>query len=309
MLPYTQTPVCSLMPDVQRYDVMEYVKNRDIIIPALEQNYIPQGIAYWPKRNWLIISGYYKPADSYAGAPLLAVNATTGELEGAFGVADTQGKRISGHFSGIAVTDRDVILTHGSRLLKFSLEQLEFLGSTGSLIVEKEFITVIEDGGCNYSDGILWVSEHYLKESPDSESNHGLMVGYRLEDASSPVPYCVFHVPEKVQGTTITSDGMLLLSTSYGRTNESRLFVYEDPRGDTPDSHVLISGHEVPVWNLRERDIVMDITAPPMSEGCCSVDTDIYLIFESAAYYYRAFHPDNRSTDPTDRIWQISFSR
>ncbi len=308
LLPYTQISVCTMGSDYEQYGVTQYVDSREIIIPALEQKFIPQGIAYWHGKDWLILSGYYKPAEKETGATLLAVNATTGKLERVFSLTDSQGKKLDGHFSGVAVTENDLYLTHGAYLLQVPLWHMESPFISNDLYVTKKHRIGIKDGSCSYSDGILWVCEHYRKPEQLSETDEegfGQMVGYRLDETGILIPYCMFQVPEKVQGTTITLDGRLVFSTSYGRTNASQLLVFEDPRENTPDGYVFVSGHEVPMWTLDVDDASMNLTAPPMSEGCCSVGKSIYLIFESAAYYYRAFDPNHRSVDPTDRIWEI----
>lgn len=306
---YSQIPVCSIEAEFDQYAVMKYVVNRDIIIPALEQKFIPQGIAYWVKKDWLILSGYYRPEEKGASATLLAVNATTGKLEGAYSVSDRSGEKIEGHFSGIAVAEKDLYLTHGTYLLQIPLRSLELPSNRGKLFVARKHKIGIKDGSCNYSDDILWVCEHYREADIQFDNRtpgYGRMVGYRMDRSGSPVPYCIFLVPEKVQGTTFASDGKLVLSTSYGRTNASEIFVYDDPRAYTPDGYALVEEHEVPVWILN--NATMKLSAPPMSEGCCTVGNSIYLLFESAAYYYRAFDPHNRSVDPTDRVWKIQLS-
>ena len=149
---YSQIPVCSIEAEFDQYAVMKYVVNRDIIIPALEQKFIPQGIAYWVKKDWLILSGYYRPEEKGASATLLAVNATTGKLEGAYSVSDRSGEKIEGHFSGIAVAEKDLYLTHGTYLLQIPLRSLELPSNRGKLFVARKHKIGIKDGSCNYSD-------------------------------------------------------------------------------------------------------------------------------------------------------------
>ena len=307
---FSQDSVCEETIDLTDYSILPYVKEKEIVVPALNQNFIPQGIAFWSAQNWLIISGYFKPVCNGVKSALLAVNATSGQFEGIYTLVDQYGERIEGHFSGVAITDRDLYLSHGTSLLQVPLNSIKMGGATDSLPVIQSHETGIDIGSCNYSDGILWICEHYnSKKNPQIEAaGSGLMIGYCVSDSGLLTPYCIYRVPEKVQGITITKDGQLVFSISYGRANPSVILVYKDLRLNTPDGYGMVGDVEVPVWNIGENCAELILSAPPMSEGCCAVGESVYLIYESAANYYRVLQPYNRSVDPTDRVWRINFN-
>ena len=302
----TQDTVCNENTDWKAYSIWTYVDDKSIVVPGLRQNFVPQGIAYWSDENLFIISGYFLPAENGIKSALIGVNASSGKLDGVYMLADKFGKRIDGHFSGVAVTDKNLYLSHNKYLLQVPLESLKKAESGSIVGIASRYEVGIRDGGCNYADDVLWVCEHRRN---GGTNGFGRMIGYRVRDSGELMPYCLFLVPEKVQGITVTESGRLVFSISYGRKNPSTILVYEDPRETTPDGYELLGNAEVPVWELKEDCAAMKLTAPPMSEGCCTVGEKIYLIYESASYLYRDFTPNNRSVDPTDRIWKIDLNK
>lgn len=301
----TQNAVCDSVPEYGQYSVMQYVAQQKDIIPALEQMFVPQGLAYWAQKDWWFISGYFRPVNVMDGGALIAVDAKTGKYAGIWSIVDGDGNCLDGHFSGIAVTERDLYVSHGSELLRVSLRGVDEVGTPGVVNISESLRTGIHEAGCNYSNGILWVCEHF--RSMDIRTNaSGKMIGYKVDGSGGINPDCVLLVPEKVQGITVSADGLFIFSVSYGRTNPSEIVIYSDPRKFLPDSYVKIAGKIVPLWDLKDEMPLLNLSAPPMSEGCCAVGDDIYLIFESAAYYYRVYHPYYRSVDPTDRIWKLN---
>jgi len=314
---YTQEAVCTGTIDRENYGFFDCAADTGIVIPGLRQNFIPQGIAFWNKRNWLLISGYFMPASGSSAAAVLAVDLCSGKLAGEYTLVDGLGREYGGHFSGIAVTDTDLYVTGSYCLYRVPLMELLRAGKQGALSVAQELPVSAAPSSCNYSDGILWLCEHYQPRTfplkgdhvsvcNDGNTHHAWMVGYKITHKGTLKPYCVFSVPDRIQGITVLADGSILLSQSYGRRNPSRLLVCRDPRQNTPDVYVDLEGHTVPLWYLDSANGMQSVCAPPMAEGCCAVEDRVYLIFESGAYYYRAYAPDNPAVDPTDKIWMLT---
>lgn len=316
----TQEAVCSGRIDRDAYGFFDLAADTGIIVPGLRQNFVPQGIAYWEGKNWLMLSGYFMPLSRSFASAVLAVDLETGNLAGEYTLADAMGREYGGHFSGVAVTKTDLYVTGPYCLYRVPLMEIVRTGKQGVLQVAQKLPVSVAAGSCNYSDNTLWVGEYYesrayplkgdhLIECNDGTIHHAWMVGYRITGSGGLKPYCVFSVPDKIQGITVLADGSILLSQSYGRTNPSSLLLCQDPRRDTPDKSIELEGYTVPLWCLDSVNGMESICAPPMAEGCCAAGDKVFLIYESAAYYYRAFAPDNTAVDPTDKIWMLTMPR
>lgn len=311
----TQERVCADGEAWQAYEFADRARDTGIVIPGLKQNFVPQGIACWEERGWLLISGYYLPLAGTGSAALLAVDGGTGKLVGEYTLIDGTGRELGGHFSGVAVTDNDVFITGGYSLYRIPLRELSRVGAKGALHVAQELPVGVSADACCYSGQVLWVCEYYQADKyplkgehvtlcADGTKQYAWMVGYTVTEQGLE-PACVFSVPDKVQGVTALEDGRLFFSQSYGRRNPSRLALYRDPRGSEADGYVSLEGRAVPMWQLDSRNLLESMSAPPMAEGCCRAGEGAYLLFESAAYYYRCLDPDNRSLHPTDTLWYV----
>lgn len=320
MLLYTQTSVCDGRIDCEKYDFFQNAQDSGIIVPALEQNFIPQGIAYWEEQNRLLISGYFKPNPRSSSARILTVDANTGEFVGVYSLVDRYGRSIGSHFSGLAVTESNLFVVEEQNLFCVSLEELQRAGKSGTLRVSDICMLDVVGGTCNYANDILWICEHYQEDDyplrgahdvkgKDGTVFHAWMVGYRISDSGDLRPYRAFAVPDKIQGISVLEDGRIILSSSYGRKNPSKLLIYNDPGENPPDGYVEIWGAKTPIWCLDSANGIMEYTAPPMSEGCCLVNDRLYLIFESGAYYYRAYETNHVAVDPTDKIWVLDLPK
>lgn len=120
--------------------------------------------------------------------------------------------------------------------------------------------------------------------------------------------YVLWH-GEKVQGM-VEVGSKIVLSTSYGRKNDSALYVYDNPicggKAASPDCTVTIGGREVPCYILSD---AVKVTAPPMTEDMSVMIADgeykILVASESGAYYYYGYS-FNVSKNPTDFVWIYS---
>lgn len=314
----TQERVCDLRYGEREYDLLQSGEDTGIVIPGLKQNFVPQGICYIKAEDLILLSGYFMPLSGKLSSALLALDGATGELVGEYTLTDASGRNVGGHFSGIGASEWDLYVTGRNCLYRVALSSLLDAGSRGAIPVEQKIPMEISADACNFSQGELWVCEYYQEDKYPLEGNHEMrcedqtvhhawMLGYAVEDGLE--LKCIFSVPDKVQGITRLADGSFLLSQSYGRKNPSSVLIYEDPRGQMPDAVVEVDGEKIPLWHLDSGHLLQCVSAPPMSEGCCVKGEGVYLLFESAAYYYNGLDPNNRSTHPTDTIWYYKFEK
>lgn len=300
---YTQQRVC-MPPDISGYGAFDVARDTSILIPGLAEYFVPQGIAYWMQREWLLISGYFHPLREAKAAIIFAVDAGSGALVGEFTLAKGNGEALGGHFSGIAITEQELVITQEKELYRLSLEKIPNRGKA-VLEIDGEMQLSHAAGFCNYSQGVLWIGEHRNPNRQDDEERNALLVGYRISRDKEPLEICALGIPDRIQGVTLLANGKFLLAQSYGRRNASDLLVFSDPRIKAPQAQIILDGNRVPFWSLDYQCAPANFTAPPMAEGCCAVGLGAYLIFESAAYYYRAMDADNRSVHPIDTVWYL----
>lgn len=307
---FSQAGVCTNTISKTTYaDLFKYATNTDITVPALPQYFVPQGIDYWKEENVFIISGYFKPTDYYQYSVLFAVNATTGKYVGEWNLYNVNGTPHSGHDGGVAVTETDIYLSVNYTLFRISKDTVKKLGNSGNLKIDEEIKVATKASYCNYSNGILWVGEFSLNGDASYtitghgfNENHAWTIGYKLtaDYKMKSVPDYVISTPEKIQGFTMLDDGRIFMTSSYGRTNKSTVYVSKSAiLSEKAAGTVTISGSSV---NIYYTSNYTKITAIPMTEGCCKAGGSIYVMFESGAYNYRS-----GALDPTDKLWKFTF--
>lgn len=304
---FTQESSCANeIPEKDYPEFFLHAKSTGFTIPALLQNFVPQGIDFWKEENVFIISGYFKPTDYYQYAVLFAVDAESGKYVGEWKLLNTDGTPHSGHDGGVAITEKDIYLSVAYTLHRISKEQIRNVGNHGNLKFDESIPDPVKASYANFSNDILWVGEFSLKGDPnytikghDYGENHAFTVGYRLdkEGKLSKDPSYVISSPEKVQGFTMLPDSRIFMTTSYGRTNDSTIYISEKSIFDFPAGDVSLNGKKIPLYYT---DSYQKIKSIPMNEGVCTDGNFAYFICESGAKNYAG------AKNPTDKIWRIS---
>lgn len=319
---YTQETVCE-MPSLTAYPRFAEMAQASFLVPGLRQGLIPQGMDAWEERDAVLISAYSD--DPNEASVLLAVQVSTGRLIGEYRLKNSDGSDYTGHAGGVAVTSKNVFISEGGCLYRIPLNALE---KSGEVTFAEEIAVPVRASFCNVSGGILWTGDFYYGTSyPTDDFRHMVnrdgktycawAVGYVLEDTDREIqkdaitagafatPDCVLSVADRIQGMVYVKDaGQIVLSQSYGRKNNSTLYVYRDPMQGTPHAQVTLNGVSVPVWFLDSGELVGKIPALPMSEGMAYMKNKLFVLFESGAEKYRG---DGKL--PTDRVWTIDLTK
>ncbi|HEX5476960.1 MAG TPA: hypothetical protein VFX09_03815 [Burkholderiales bacterium] len=273
-------------------------------IPGLAQGAIPQGLAYWPDRNWLLISYYF---DDGRPSMLAALDKASGKLERSLTLLAADGSLHTGHVGGLAVSAKYLWIGSGS-LYRVPLADIAAAAPVSPLHLPAPFRAESIASTVAYHDKRVWVGEFVLESKAKGGERHHLhdrsgadqyawISGYDLDENENiaglannpaPPPAAILSVREKVQGLAFL-DGHAILSISYGRKNKSTLAVYADPlkAKDPPHTTVTLAGQSVPVWFLDAKNLVRDITLPPMTEGITPLDHQLGMLFESGAAKYQ----------------------
>ncbi len=271
-------------------------------IPETENGYVPQGFCLSEDGKSNIISYYHAEKASI----LVFVDAQTGETEKLLNLKTASGKDFMGHAGGIAQENGWLYICHGSKIYRISMTDIENADNNGEISLGASVQTDVK---CSYinSDGeYLYAGEFYTFDFDggyDTDSSHHVSVSlferhysrcnaYKLSDfeaafdGSELVPEFVLTTPNRVQGFARLSDGSFVLSTSFGRNNDSFMLVYSDVTENEADSEIEFGGKKVPVYHLSNSSKTATLREPPMLEGIDAKGETVLGIFESGAKKY-----------------------
>ena len=284
----------------------------DLCIPGLkkEDNLVPQGITYYPEKNWILISAYSKNENT--PSVIFALDKSTGDYVAEFEIYKSKGVPFTGHLGGIAVSSNNLYLTNGKKISYIPLSEFNVKKGTSKTVeIEDSYITYLGSDGASVSylsitDGILYAGNFYNKSNdyntPANSYFNSIVFGYKLSGSNSTeewnnyiesakAPDIEFYIPDEIneiQCATV-KDRKLYLSASYGRQNDSRLYI------------VGVSTVQQQTFDYADLEYV----GLPMMEGMTFINDDLYVIFESGAYFYREKESSNKAKNPTDVVWKI----
>ncbi len=281
-------------------------------VPGLDDGFIPQGICFVENIGMFAISGYMpKDADGNEQfSRIYFVNPETQESK--MFIIDG----FTGHAGGIASNGDDIWISSGGsastngKIYHFTVDM--FNGKSGTVKYDGYFSVPVK-GSVLYCDGEkLWVSEFYNNDKDSNKvnkdhhkgSNHAWSCGYYLPltvDYSAKekvAPDVILSIPDKVQGMSITADGEVIFSTSYGRRNDSRLHVFENYTEWSNDT-VNIFDTDVPLFVAKKKNRIIRFKMPTLMEGMDYHNGKLYVIFESGALTYSDAKEINKD------IWEM----
>lgn len=327
---YTQVPVVTddtnadgtAASDAYKKAYPEYMANAapDVVLPGLTdgENLVPQGIAYWAEKNWLLVSYYVDKSSADAGAAVIAaLDLNTNQTVGVYKFTKADGSAFTAHMGGIAVGTYNLYYTDGNHGIGYiPLTELTAETKTISISVgESVSIASINKGAetsyLSMSNGLLWTGNFYNKDYSKVPGKYlSMMYGYEISGTDSASefaslkaiaekPTYVVAAPDSVdqiQGVAYRN-GQIILSRSYGRKNASYLTIYSCTldKSSTVDNPTVLS------------DKIKEVKSLPMSEGITLAGTNmLYNLFESGAAYYREGKDGKaKGSNPTDQVWKV----
>lgn len=309
--------------DAYQKAYLDYMANAapGVVLPGLTngENLVPQGIAYWAEKNWLLVSYYVDKYDSAdAGAAVIAaLDLNTNQTVGVYKFTKADGSAFTAHMGGIAVGTYNLYYTDGNHGIGY-IPLTELTAGTKPISIsvrESVSIAGINSGAetsyLSMSNGLLWTGNFYNKDySTVPGKYHSMMYGYEISGTDSASefaslkaiaekPTYVVAAPDSVdqiQGVAYRN-GQIILSRSYGRKNDSALTIYSCTldKSSTVDNPTVLS------------DKIKEVKSLPMSEGITLAGTDmLYNLFESGAAYYREGKDGKgKGSNPTDQVWKV----
>jgi hypothetical protein len=302
---------------LEEYSLYNGILEEGPIIPGIFQGAVPQGMAYYPDEDLMLVSNYM-----FDGRPsCITAISTSDELhKKTLWLLNPDGTPHEGHVGGLAVSRYYLWIASGRGVYYVSLEYIQYQKDNTNLILEGFIPTEVNGSFSTYSNGILWVGEftsrdgsysapdsHHFKAG-DNNTNHGWLAGYILDIESDMIntdykinevsfPDYVLSIPHEVQGAAFIA-GKIILSQSYGRKNNSRISVYSDPRSGLARNSVTIGDDRIiPVWILDSENLEIEIVTPPMTEGIVGFNGALAVLYESGSDKYRG-----TAKKPQDRI-------
>ncbi len=319
----TQTKVVteSVVKEIEDYKQFFKEFSPDFIIPGLFEGIIPQGICYIGKLNLYAVSGYYE--DEAFPSMIILVDGKTGKLTKAFPLQNVDGENYYGHAGGLASSENYVYITSEENCYIFEVDKLKNLNNGDPLKFESNFKLNTKGSFACFNDGVLWSgdfveSNEKTKENakkiitlPSGETFYAYCEGYILKDglpdvkkinseSNGYIPDYFLAIPEQVQGMAFTNSGKIIFSTSYGRKNNSFIYVYDDVLLSERAGIFTVDNTEINLLACSSDLLKETINAPPMAEGIVKAEKGQYIIFESGAEKYR----NHRGKHPTDTAFK-----
>lgn len=309
--------------EIEDYKAFFKEFNSDFTIPGLFEGIIPQGICYIGELDAYAISGYYQ--DSLYPSMIMLVDAQTGKFQKAFPLQNVEGEDYFGHAGGIASSEDYIYVTSESTCYICKIDTLKALKNNETLKFESNFkLNTFGSFAC-YNQGVLWCGDFIESSDNGRESSRKITTltsgetfyayceGYILKDGlpdvkkinteiNGYIPDYLLAIPEQVQGMCFTLSGKIIFSTSYGRRNNSKIYVYDDVLLAERVGTYKIEQNEIDILACSSDLLKQTIIAPPMAEGITQGKNGQYIIFESGAEKYRS----HRGKYPTDTAFKAN---
>ncbi len=231
--------------------------------------FVPQGLAHWPKHNWLIVSYYYPHADpDVPGGPreakLAVIDRGTGNV-----VKNVTLRGMTGHAGGIAVGHGYLWVASERSIYRYGLGQLERAARGGAIAAGRRFDLSFDAGYLTFAGGALWTGNFVETGAGGVMRKYAIAKGGNLLTAE---PLVSIATPARVQGVVVRPR-FFVFSTSFGRGNSSRL-----------------------ITTTRAGALQRLMYAPAMAEGATLVGGEFLVVYESGARTY--LRPSEGGTQP-----------
>ncbi len=292
----------------------------DFTIPGLLEGVIPQGICYDSGSKQFIISGYYNK-EAHPSVIML-VDGESKKLSNYHTLQYVNSENFYGHVGGLACSDTHLFITNDNTCYVIDIASVINAEKSSPIKLKHSFKLNTKGSFATISNGIFWTGDFI--ESNDKEREkietvttlesgetlYAYCEGYILKDGlpdsakinsetNGYIPDYMLAIPDQVQGMTFTNSGKIVFTTSYGRKNNSYIYVYEDILLSDKVGTYIIDSKSVDLLACSFDLLDKKITAPPMIEGATQGEKGIYFLFESGASKYRS----NGGKHPTDKVY------
>ncbi len=272
-----------------------FLSDADCCIPGVYDGYIPQGLAYYEDKNWLLISSY--DANQERPSIITALDFDTGELVAQFNLYYSKKTMCKQHVGGIAVSDYNLYITKDNGVARVPLSELDIpRGYAKNLYLPNDNQFEVKELGdtnaayVNFSEGILWMGNFYSTfgkligeegwstKAPNSSS---VILGFKLSGTNSEDEWNNF---KEMSRSSYNISVPLLLQSIQGVTVNDGV-IYLSRTVDASCSSVVSVGK----LDLSSKDISLqkvlftDFTNLSGAENIIIKDNYLYSVYESKA--------------------------
>ncbi len=285
-------------------------------IPGLDEDFVPQGMCFVESINSFAISGYL-PDDENGNARFSRIYLVNGETDE---VKCFIINNYSGHAGGIASSGDDIWVSSGGSkssdgtVYHLSASYLDSLSSDSVIDFDGSFKVKTKGSFLYCSDDTLWVGEFYNNDKDSNKTNeshyygknHALACGYSLpltvdySENKKLAPDVLISIPDKAQGMAVTDSGDVIFSCSYGRKNDSTLYIFDNYLNWDEAEASVFGKDGIPVYIADDEVLKGKLKMPTLMEGLDYCDGSLYIVFESGATTYSDAKQINKKLWKTD---------
>jgi hypothetical protein len=242
-------PAVALADDPPRYKRYYAIFDRgDAKIPGHDTRWVPQGLAYWPQRDALLIS--YYDGEHEKNSRLAAIDRASGKRLQLYELHD------DGHVGALAIAGPYLWVGDSGELHRFDLSVLD---STGELprITPSAHFDVKASSFATVEGDRLWLGD-FNGGSDSAAFRYAVGAGGELTYDGTQIK-----APSNAQGLAIAG-GQAIWSRSFGRDNDSR----------------------IDIGPLGGDRFTRSIVAPNMSQNMVIAQGELHVLYESGSAVY-----------------------
>lgn len=281
----------------------------EFAIPGLDEHFVPQGLSFVDGEDEFLVCGYMnnnQPSRIYyiSGENQEEVKYVTLKM------SDSDADYI-GHAGGITSYGNCIWISGDGYIYRFTLSALKS-ADNGDSINMNGYLAI--DNGADFlcaNNGTLWIGEFYKEGNYDTanshhlktrsgETNRAVAFGFVIDEGRNIglepyktkdyreiyLPKRALSLPDLVQGMSFTSDGEILLSTSWS-VSDSILKYYDNVFSDDAHSKARYGAFSIDLWYLDNEALINSKNIPSMSEELAIKDDMAYILFESGCKKYK----------------------
>lgn len=281
------------------YPEYNNIMQSEFKIPGLNENFVPQGLAYDSNNSNYFVSGYMSDSSS-SRIYYISNNDKTAK----YVTLLVDGKPFKGHMGGIAVNSNYIWVASDGNAYRINKTTLLNAEANSEIRIMDYFKTGNGADSITIYNNKLYVGEFYKKNKYETPVNHHIKINenetnraiaYCYEISStrdygvlSTTPSYGISLPDQAQGFDFTSDGKLVVSSSYSLP-DSRIRIYNNVLKDENKIEIDLFNKKFKVYTLSSENLEHTITAPCMSEEVVCMNNKVYILYESACNKWKLF--------------------
>lgn len=309
--------------------------NPDYLVPGQAENMIPQGLTYWPEKDWLLISSYDKNEEN--ASVIFALDRETGDFVAQFNLYTVEGTPWKCHAGGIGVSEYNLYITSDCGVAYFPLADLDTESGTVKNIAYKDSLNFGQLGKTysayvSVSDGMLWVGNFYSNSplSPPlakmgligedwvwkpNDKYFNAILGYELSGNSSDEEWSALESIKDNASKTVNVDNTLdcIQGISFKKADDNtyRMYLSRTTDGSLGAAISVATVDLSENVSLVNEDNFKLYKNLPGAEGIVFIGDDLYILYESGALrnlkdLFNKLTWNQVIKDCTDVIWKVN---